>query len=393
MSEPLTAATKASEDTYGSGLVPKRPLELVRGEGAFVWDAAGTRYLDCVAGVGVANVGHCHPRVVAALREQAGELITCYENAYHPARAALYEALAPTMPGSIDRFFLCNSGTEAVEAALKVARAATGRPGVVSFLKGYHGKTFGALSATGQPAYKKPVEPLLEGFEQLRYDDVEKLEARFAEGEAPAAVVLELIQGEGGVRPASAEFVAAVRRLCSEHGSLMIADEVQTGVGRTGTTWACQGYDVTPDVLCSAKALGGGVPIGLAAWSHAAVGELPSRVHSSTFGGNPLACRAAAAVLSVLVDEELPERAARLGARFRERVQALELAKVREVRGRGLMLGVDLRERAGRYLRPLMDRGILALLAGPTVLRFLPPLTVPEADLDRVVDALGEVLK
>jgi acetylornithine/LysW-gamma-L-lysine aminotransferase len=384
---------RALEDRWGAGMVPKRPIELVRGEGARVWDSEGREYIDCMAGVGVANVGHCHPAVVSAIQDQAARLITQYDNTYSAARADLYEELARAVPPGLDRFFLCNSGAEAVEACLKFARATTGRPGVVSFKRGFHGKTFGALSATAVPTYQDPVAPLLEGFVSLRYDDVEAVQTHMADhGATTGAVLVELVQGEGGVHVASSPFVETLRALCDEHGALLIVDEVQTGIGRTGHTFACEHFALRPDLLAAAKGLGAGLPIGVAAF-RASIGELPSRVHSSTFGGNPVVCAAAAAVLRILEVERLPERAQAMGARLRRGIESLRLSKVRQVRGLGLMVGVDLKTRAGRFLGPLADRGVLALLAGSTVLRLLPPLVISEEEVDRVVATLGDVLR
>lgn len=377
------------EESRDSGLFPKRPLVIVRGEGARVWDADGREYLDCVAGHGAANLGHCHPRVVAAVREQAGRLTLCPGTFVNDVRARLLDRLGRVVPGGPGRVFLCNSGTEAVEAALKFARLATGRTGVVACMRGFHGRTMGALSATWEKKYRQPFEPLVPGFRHVRYDDLEALSG--AVTDETAAVLLEVVQGEGGVRPGSGEYLRGAQALCRERGALLITDEVQTGVGRTGRLLAGEHHGLEPDLVTLAKSLGGGVPIG-AVLIGPRVGDLKPMTHGTTFGGNPLACAAALAALEALAEEGLVERAAALGERALARLRALDAKVVREVRGLGLMLGVELRTRVRGALEGLMERGVLALPAGPTVLRLLPPLVIADDELDRVLDGVEEVL-
>lgn len=378
----------ALEGQHTSGVYFKRPVLIVRGAGARVWDAQGREYVDCATGHGVALVGHCHPRVVAAIREQAERLITCSEAFYNDRRAQLQAELVALMPG-MERVFLCNSGTEAVEAAIKFARLATGRPGVVAARNGFHGRTMGALSATWRPEYRRPFEPLVPGFVHVPYNDAAALEG--AVGPETAAVILEVVQGEGGVRPGDGAFLRRAQELCRERGALLIVDEVQTGLGRTGRMMACHHYGLEPDLVCLAKGLAGGVPIG-AVLIGPRVGKLPVSVHGSTFGGNPLACAAALATLQVLREESLPARAAELGEFFLSRLRRISSPLIRDVRGLGLMVGVELRRRARPYLQALVERGVLALPAGPTVLRFLPPLVISQHDLERVAQAVDEVL-
>ncbi len=377
------------ERAHTSGVYPKREVEIVRGAGARVWDAAGREYIDCVGGHGVTIVGHCNPAVVEAIRAQAGCLITCPEILYNDRRAALLARLAALAPQGLGRAFLCNSGAEAVEGAVKFARLATGRPGIVAAMRGFHGRTLGALSATWEQKYREPFAPLVPGFGHVPFDNLEKLAAAVT-GET-AAVLLEVVQGEGGVRPASVGYLAGALEICRARGALLVVDEVQTGLGRTGRLWACEHHDVAPDLMCLGKGLAGGVPMG-AVLIGPRVPPLPQGVHGSTFGGNPLACAAALAALDCIVGEDLPARAARLGAWLLSELRRIESPCIREVRGLGLMVGIELKEKVQPYLLALQARGVLALPAGPTVLRLLPPLVVEQDELERVVAATREVL-
>ena len=379
---------QATERRYGLEVYPKRDLTLVRGRGAEVWDDRGRRYLDCVGGIGVASVGHANPLVAQAIAEQARILVTCPGIFYNDRRAELLQKLVSIAPPGLTRAYLCNSGAEAVETAFKFARIATGRTGIVSAMRGFHGRTMGALSATFKKEYREPFAPLVPGFAFVPFGDTEKMRA--AVGDATAAVVLEPVQGEGGVRPADPAYLAAVRALCKEAGALLILDESQTGFCRTGRMFACEHYGVEPDLLCLAKAIAGGVPMGAVL----AGDGLPPLVgkHGTTFGGNPLACAAALAAIRFMEDEGLAERAAQLGDRFGERLSRYPLARVRAVRRLGLMIGIELRERCRPYLERLLEAGVLALPAGATVIRLLPPLVITEAQVDEVAEALAAVL-
>jgi acetylornithine/LysW-gamma-L-lysine aminotransferase len=377
------------EDQCSVGVYQKRDLVIVRGEGALVWDEAGREYVDCVAGIGVANVGHCHPAVVAAVQAQAARLITCNELFYNDARAQCLERLDRITPEGINRFFLCNSGTEAVEGAIKFARMATGRKHVVAAMRGYHGKTLGSLSATWERKYKEPFAPLVPDFSHVPYNNIAEFEK--AIDEQTAAVILEPVQGEGGVRPATAEFLQAIRRACDQKGALLIIDEIQTGFGRTGRLFACEHFDVLPDIITMAKGIAGGVPMG-AIGIDRRVGEIEKQSHTSTFGGNPLACAAAVAAIDALTGEDLPRRAADTGAYFVRRLREIESPRIREIRGLGLMIGIEMKDKAGAITQALMQEGVLALLAGTTVLRFLPPLVITREQVDRVVESLARVL-
>ena len=378
------------EDNHTSGAYPKRPAAIVRGEGIHVWDAEGRRYLDLTSGQGVALLGHSHPTLVEAVQRQASRLITCPEIFYNDQRAALYETLAAHMPQDLTRFFLCNSGAEAVEGAIKIARLLRGRSELIATRGAFHGRTFGALSATWNPRYRKGFDPLLPGISHVPYNDIQALEAAISD--STAAILVEVVQGEGGVVPSSSEYLQSLRRLCDQHGALLILDEIQTGLGRTGHWFACQHYDVIPDMICLGKGIAGGLPMGVVAWKRS-LGTLPNGSHGSTFGGNPLVCAAALVTLQILQREQLPQRAAELGEEILKQLRDLDHPLVREVRGVGLMIGLDLRQRVTPVLKSLMARGILALPAGATVLRLLPPLVIGRSDMDGAIAAIIESLE
>jgi acetylornithine/LysW-gamma-L-lysine aminotransferase len=377
------------EDRHGSGLDPKQPLVLVRGEGARVWDCDGREYIDCAGGHGVANVGHANHAVAQAVAEQAQRLTICPNGFYNDQRAHLLAELTRIAPPGLQRAFLCNSGAEAVEAAIKFARLSTGRTKVVAAMRGFHGRTFGALSATWNKAYREPFQPLVPGFEFVPYNRPEPADQ--AIDRETAAVILEVVQGEGGVIPGDGEYLCGVQALCHERGALFIVDEVQTGFGRTGRMFASQHHDLEPDLLCLAKAIAGGLPMGAVLFG-SRVGNLPPKSHGSTFGGNPLACAAALATIRYLESEDLPRRAAKVGARLLDGLRAIRLPLVREVRGLGLMVGVELKCKAAPYLAALAGRGVLALSAGANVMRFLPPLVIDAEDVDFVVAQVTAVL-
>ena len=379
---------KELQQQHEFDVYPKRDIVLVRGEGAKVWDDTGREYIDCVAGHGVANLGHCHPRVVQAVSEQAQRLVSCSGVFYNDVKARLLERLAAITPGNLNRAFLCNSGAETIEAAIKFARFATGKQEFVCAMRGFHGRTMGALSATFTKEYREPFVPIVEGFQFTPFNNFAKLEEKVNDN--TAAVMLEIVQGEGGVNLGKAEFFEQVGELCRERGVLLIIDEVQTGFCRTGRMFACEHFGVEPDILCLAKAMAGGLPMGAVVCSDKL--EVPVGRHGSTFGGNPLACAASLAAIDAMEEEGLAEAAAEKGAHLLDRLQSADLPKVREIRQLGLMIGIELKEKSQPHLVRLMEKGVLALPAGATVVRLLPPLVITHAELDTVAETLVEVL-
>jgi predicted acetylornithine/succinylornithine family transaminase len=377
---------QALEERYLMRTYRRAPVEFVRGEGPLLWDADGREYLDFVAGISVCSVGHCHPAVVEAAREQAGRLMHVSNLFYTEPMVRLAERLSESSLGG--RVFFSNSGAEANECAIKVARKHAHRRGVeapeiLSFERDFHGRTYGALAATPGLAAKADLAPMLPGFRSVPFDDDAALRA--AVGESTAAVLIEPIQGEAGVYPVSEEALLAAREACDEAGALLIFDEIQTGVGRTGSLWGYEQTPVRPDLLTSAKALGGGLPIGACVTSAEAGEVLEPGDHGSTFAGGPVVAAAALAVLEIVDEPGLLRGVREHGAALRDGL--LDLAGVREVRGRGLMLGVGLEQGidAARVGADLLERGLVVNVPEPGTLRLLPPLTVERAQIERAV--------
>lgn len=379
--------TKETEQTFELSVYPRRDIVLIGGKGARLFDDQGKEYIDCAANVGVSNIGHGHPDVAKAIHDQYLTLGNCYSMFYNPVRAALAQKLAEIAPAGLNRVFFCNSGAEANEAALKFARASTGRQEIIACMRGFHGKTMGALAATWGPEYQKPFSPMLPGIKHVPFNKFDKLET--AVSERTAAVLLEPVQGEGGVRVGDPDYFRSVRKLCDDRNILLIMDEVQTGFGRTGTMFASEQF-VKPDLLCLAKSLAGGLPMGAVLCNDRI--NVPIKSHTSTFGGNPTVCAAALATIQVIESQNLVGRAQNLGAYFRDQLQSIDSSKIREVRGLGLMIGVELKEKAGPYVQQLMENGVVALLAGATVIRLLPPLVISRNEIDTVVAALKKIL-
>jgi len=370
-------------------LYAKRDIALVRGEGAYLFDAAGKRYLDAMSNYGVAALGHAHPRFTAAMADQLGRLTTGHQSFGNDVRAELLMEIGRIAPDGLGRAFLSNSGAEAVEAALKFAIAKTGRHTIVAARRGYHGRTLGALSATADKKYRETFEPLPLPATHVGFNDADALAAALTD--ETAAVVLEPLQGEGGIHPADVDYLASVRQLTRERGILLIADEIQSGF-RTGDPFVTVAAGVTPDILVTAKALANGFPIGLTLVTEDISAALPSGAHGSTFGGNPLAARAAVETLRIFRDEDLYARATALGSEIMGRITGLKSPQVREVRGKGLMIGIELRKKATPVLRGLQERGVLTLPAGNLVIRLLPPMIWEQAQVDELMLALEGAL-
>ncbi len=387
------AATQALEDRYLMRTYKRAPVDFVRGEGALLWDADGKEYLDFLTGISVCSLGHCHPAVVEAVREQAASLMHVSNLFYTEPMARLAERLAESSLGG--RVFFANSGTEANECAIKIARKhAHGRgisaPEIVSFEGDFHGRSYGSLAATPGLARNEALGPMLPGFRAVPRDDAAAL--REAVGERTAAVLLEPIQGEAGVHPISDEALLAARQACEEVGALLILDEIQTGIGRTGSLWAYEQTPVRPDVITSAKALGGGMPIGACIAGPAAADVLEPGDHGSTFAGGPVATTAALAVLEVVDDPALLRRVRELGGELRDGLEALD--GVTETRGRGLMVGVGLADGidAQALGADLLSRGLVVNVPAPSTLRLLPPLLVEFDQIERAIGLIGESL-
>lgn len=371
----------------------KRDRIITRGKGALVWDINGNEYIDCTGSYGVAVVGHCHPKVVEAVKNQVEKLIACHASFYNDARSILLEKLIKLTPKGMDRVFLSNSGAESVECALKLARKYSGKIEIIAMMGAFHGKTMGALSATWKQKYRAPFMPLVPGFKHVPPNNLEKL--RDAITEKTAAILVEPIRGEGGILLNSDDFLPGVREICNAKDVLMILDEVQTGFGRTGKVFACEHWNVVPDILCLAKSVAGGLPMGATFAKEDIMAAFNRGDHSSTFSGNPLVCAAACAAIDVLIEEKLPERAETLGKYFKDKLEALakKYNVIREVRGLGLMIGLETKFDVYNILIECMEKGVLLLDAGRNVIRFLPPLVIKKQQIDKVVDVLDAVLE
>jgi len=394
VAQPSSQETIARFDRYVVPNYRRYPVCLVRGEGSWVWDAEGKRYLDLFPGWGCNLLGHCPPRVVEAVREQVGQLIHVPNTWYTEAQGAFAQALAERSFGG--QSFFCNSGTEANEAAIKLARArgsATGRYKIITAEGGFHGRTYAALSATAQPKYHAGFEPLVPGFAYVPYDDLEAV-ARVIDRET-AAVMVEPIQGEGGINIPAPGYLAGLRKLCDGAGALLILDEVQTGMGRTGEWFAYQHTAVTPDVLTCAKALAGGVAAGVMITTPDLAATFKPGMHASTFGGNPLACRAGLATVETIEADGLLERGRAVGERFRDNFEALRAERpdlVREVRVLGTMIGLDLTVDAAGVVQACLERRLLVNATHGHVVRLLPALTVTDEQIDEGCAVIADVL-
>jgi len=378
--------------TYG-----RYPVTFVRGLGSRVWDAEGKEYIDFLSGIAVNALGHCHPAVVRAIKEQSDKLLHV-SNLYHiESQAELAKLLIEH--SFADKAFFCNSGAEANEAAIKLARKYAkdkGEPDrfeIITMKQSFHGRTLAAITATGQEKFHKGFEPLVPGFRYIQFNDIPAANA--AVNDSTCAVLVEPVQGEGGVRPADKDYLRALRDLCNERGALLIFDEVQCGMGRTGKLFAYEHYNVQPDIICLAKALGGGVPIGAILATEEAARSFSPGTHAATFGGNPLSCAAGVAVLKTLLSPGFLEHVNARSDYFRKGLEKLKANHpvIREIRGLGLMMGLELAEEGTSLVNECLNRGFLINCTMGNVLRFLPPLIIEEEEIDLLLEALDGILK
>lgn len=381
-----------TEDDFMGGLYQRFPVTIEKGVGAHVWDVDGKEYIDCMGGYGVAIVGHQNKRVVKAIKEQVDKIITVHSSLYNKTREEFLKTLIGLAPKGLTQVHLNNSGAEAIEAAIKFARKFTGKKGMVAMKGSYHGKSLGALSLTFNPKYKKAFEPLVEKVSFASFGDIESLRSTIDED--TAFVILEPIQGESGINVAPDGFLQEVRKVCDEKGILLIFDEIQAGLGRTGRLWACDHWNTAPDILCLAKGIAGGVPMGATLVRPDILASMSKGEHSSTFGGNPLSCAAGIATLQALTQDGLIENSEKMGKLFREGLEKLKEKHsiIREIRGKGLMIGVELKFEVKDILMNLMKEGVLMLYSGRNILRILPPLVISKEDITKVLQTLDIVL-
>jgi len=381
-----------SEDDFLGHLYQRFPIVIDRGKGAKVWDDAGKEYIDCMAGYGVALVGHCNDRVVDAIKDQIEKLMVCHMSTYNTVRSTMLKKLSKVVPSGLDKIFFSNSGAEAVETSLKFSRKYSGKPGVISMNGGYHGKTFGALSVTSSEKYRRPFEPLLDHIKFVPYGNARKLIDSI--DDKTGTVILEPVQGESGIIVPPPGFIQEVREICSRHSLVLIFDEIQSGFGRTGKMWAAENWNTIPDVVCVAKGIAGGFPMGLTITRPEIMESMKIGEHSSTFAGNPLGCAAASASIDALVLDGLIQNSADTGHYFKDLlVQLKEKHKiVREVRGLGLMLALELRFDVRNILMDGISNGILMLYSGRNIIRLLPPLLIDRELVSKFVATLDKLL-
>ncbi|MCH7757758.1 MAG: acetylornithine/succinylornithine family transaminase [Thaumarchaeota archaeon] len=381
-----------SEDQFMGNLYQRFPVTIEKGKGSHVWDVDGKEYIDCTGGYGVALLGHQNERVVKAIKEQVDKIITVHSSFYNKTREEFLKTLIGLAPKNLTQVHLNNSGAEAVEAAIKFARKFTGKKGMIAMKGSYHGKSFGALSITFNPKYRKAFQPLVEKVSFASFGDIESL--RSVIDDDTAFVILEPIQGESGVIVAPDGFLQDVRKLCDEKGILLIFDEIQTGLGRTGRLWACEHWNTVPDIMCLAKGIAGGVPMGATLVRADILALIGKGEHSSTFGGNPLSCAAGTAALKALTEDGLVKNSEKMGKIFREGLEKLKEKHhiIREIRGKGLMIGVELKFDVRDILMNLIKDGVLMLYSGRNILRILPPLVISEEDITKVLQSLDCVL-
>jgi len=381
-----------TEDEFMGNLYQRFPVTVEKGLGSHVWDVDGTEYIDCMGGYGVAIVGHRNERVVNALKSQLEKIITVHSSFYNKTREEFLKTLIGVAPHGLTQVHLNNSGAESVEAAIKFARKFTGKKGMVAMNGSYHGKSMGALSLTFSPKYRKMFQPLVEKTSFAKFGDIESL--RETVDDDTGFVILEPIQGESGIHVAPDGFLQEVRKLCDDKGILLVFDEIQSGLGRTGRMWAAEHWNTAPDIMCIAKGIAGGVPMGATLVKPEILAVMGKGEHSSTFGGNPLSCAAGTATLQALTQDGLIENAEKMGRRLCEGLERLKEKHkiIREIRGKGLMIGVELKFQVKDILLDGIKNGVLILYSGRNILRFLPPLVISEDDITKVLETLDILL-
>jgi acetylornithine/LysW-gamma-L-lysine aminotransferase len=381
-----------SEDQFIGNLYQRFPINISRGKGARVWDNEGREYIDCMAGYGVALVGHCNDRVVEAIKNQSEKLIVCHMSAYNDTRLRYLEKLSSISPKGLSKVAFSNSGAESVEAALKFARKYSGKAGIIAMTGGYHGKTLGALSVTYNEKYRKPFMPLLDYVKFLPYNDRANLDNEI--DDSIGTIILEPIQGETGIIIPPDGLLQNIRQICTDRNIVLIYDEIQSGLGRTGKMWAGEHWNTTPDIMCLAKGVGGGIPMALTLAKPEIIDTMKIGEHSSTFAGNPVACAAASAALDALVEDRLVQNACSVGKYFKDGLMCLKDTHkiVRDVRGLGLMLALELRFDVREVLLDGIKNGILMLYSGRNIIRLLPPLVIDESMVSSALEKINKIL-
>jgi acetylornithine/LysW-gamma-L-lysine aminotransferase len=381
-----------SEDNYLGNLYQRFPINISKGKGAIVWDVSGNEYIDCMGGYGVALIGHCNDRVVNAIKNQSEKLITCHMSLYNNVRLEFLEKISKILPKKLSKIFFSNSGAESTEAALKFSRKFTGKSGIIAMSGGYHGKTFGALSVTHNEKYRKSFQPLLEGVKFVPYSNPSKIEESL--DDSIGTVIIEPIQGETGIIVPSDGVLQQIRKICDQNNLVLIFDEIQTGLGRTGRMWAGEHWSTTPDIMCLAKGIAGGLPMGLTLCKPEILDAMKVGEHSSTFAGNPLSCSAGIATIESIIEENLVENAAKVGNIFKNGLFQLKENHriVRDVRGLGLMLALELRFDIKDILFDGIKEGLLMLYSGRNIIRLLPPLVLDEVKVAKTLSIMDKLL-
>jgi LysW-gamma-L-lysine/LysW-L-ornithine aminotransferase len=384
-----------SEESFVGDLYQRFPVSISKGKGCKVWDINDTEYLDCMGGYGVALIGHCNDRVIRAITSQAQDLITCHMSVYNNVRLNFLKKFSKIAPKNLQKTFFTNSGTESVEAALKFSRKYTGKPGVLALNGGYHGKTFGSLSVTYSEKYRKSFLPLLDNMQFIPYSESNTISNIVTKtNNKIGTVIVEPIQGETGIIMPPSDFLKDIRNICNENDLVLIFDEIQSGLGRTGKMWAGQHWDVEPDIMCLAKGIAGGIPMGLTAMRSEILDCLKVGEHSSTFAGNPLACAAGSATIDSLTEDKLVSNSEIMGRIFKSGL--LEIKEkykiVREVRGLGMMLGIEMRFDVKDILLDGIKNGILLLYSGRNILRLLPPIVMKEEEVNKSLELIDKLI-